>query len=201
MSVTLNQPNRRVEQKARTRVALLNAASDCFADQGYAATHVAHIARRAKVAHGTFYVHFSSKQAALDALLERFNADLRAQVGDVLASGGTLEERVEAAAGRFLGACVRDAPLVRAYAERAAGGVAIEELTEGINPAARELLQAALRSVVPEEDVDLVAHGLLALWLRVALRVLYRDADVEHAARTLRKMSLGAVRALGEAAS
>ena len=96
---------------------------------------------------------------------------------------------------------MREGRAAGARLRRAAGGVAIEELAEGINPAARELLQAALRAVVPEVDVDLVAHGLLALWLRVALRVLYADADVEHAARTLRKMSLGAVGALGQGAS
>lgn len=48
---------------ARTRAALVKAARTLFERQGYLDTSVADIARRARVAHGTFYTYFSSKEA------------------------------------------------------------------------------------------------------------------------------------------
>lgn len=197
MSVTSNQPaSERSRQKAQTRRALLDAGRACFAEHGFEGSHVAHVAARAGVAHGTFYVHFANKATLLDALLEELNERLREDVGRALASPGALEDRVHEAASAFLGICLDQAPLVRAYAERATGGVALDELVEGINPPALALLRAVLAARVPDAEVELAAHGLLAMWLRVALRVLFAGADRAAAARTLTAMTLGAVRAL-----
>ncbi|MCA9611074.1 MAG: TetR/AcrR family transcriptional regulator, partial [Myxococcales bacterium] len=142
MSVTPNQRTGvRAAKRAATRQGLLDAARRCFAERGFSDTHVAHISREACVAHGTFYVHFPSKPAVLDALLEDFNARLRGRVAAAMAGAGTLDAAVHAAATGFLEACAEDAPLVRAVAERAAGGLALDALVGGINPPALALLR------------------------------------------------------------
>ncbi|MCZ7682788.1 MAG: TetR/AcrR family transcriptional regulator [Sandaracinaceae bacterium] len=197
MSVTPCQPPRvRAARRAATRQGLLEAARRCFAERGFSDTHVAHIARAAQVAHGTFYVHFPSKPALLDVLLEDFNARLRARVGEAMAGARSLDEAALAAARAFLEACVAEAPIVRAAAERAAGGLALDAMVEGVNPPALALLEDLLAARVEPAQVELVAHGLLALWLRVALRVLFAGADLEAAASTLSVMTVGAVAAL-----
>lgn len=167
-----------------------------MAEGGLEAMHVADVAARASVAHGTFYVHFPSKQALLDALLERLEARLARDVAAAFARGASLDEAIHGAARAFLGACVEEAPLVRALAERAAAGVAPGSLVDGINPPALALMRALLASRVTPEALELTAHALLAAWLRVALRVVLADADLELAARTLTTLTRGAVAAL-----
>ena len=70
----------RVDQKAETRALLEKAALQCFAEKGYGATQVADVARRAGVAHGTFYVHFPTKADLVDHLLAQFQATMVARL-------------------------------------------------------------------------------------------------------------------------
>lgn len=169
-------PRARDLQKAATRERLLEAARRCFERRGYSATVVADIVREAGVAHGTFYVHFSGVAAAADALLEGFNQSLASRLGPLLleaSPAGELEPIVRRAAGLFLDALDDDRALVRFYAERATSGLPPEALATGINPPALEAITAALVQRAERAGsarLALVAHGLLALWLRVGLR-------------------------------
>jgi AcrR family transcriptional regulator len=55
---------------AKTRSALVDSARKLFATKGYGSTTIAEITKLAEVALGTFYVHFTSKQAILAELVE-----------------------------------------------------------------------------------------------------------------------------------
>lgn len=57
---------------ARTRAALLAAASDLLETRPPAELTIAAICEGAGVAHGTFYIHFADRQALTDTLLEGF---------------------------------------------------------------------------------------------------------------------------------
>src|SRR5881628_145973 len=61
---------RRAEQAAATRGAVLDAAREAFVSNGYAATTVADIARRARVAVDTVYATVGRKPALLREVLE-----------------------------------------------------------------------------------------------------------------------------------
>jgi AcrR family transcriptional regulator len=61
---------RRSEQAARTRHAILAAARDLFVSRGYAATTIAEIATRARVAVDTIYAAIGRKPALMRALVE-----------------------------------------------------------------------------------------------------------------------------------
>lgn len=63
--MTVRQP--RAEE---TRARLLEAAADCFGQQGYDAASVSMVCRRAGVSKGAFYHHFSSKHDLLLELLD-----------------------------------------------------------------------------------------------------------------------------------
>jgi AcrR family transcriptional regulator len=54
-------PDMRTRKKARTRVAIQDAALDLFAEQGYEATSVEQIALRADVSASTFFRYFGAK--------------------------------------------------------------------------------------------------------------------------------------------
>jgi AcrR family transcriptional regulator len=61
----------------QTRKALMDAATEIVGEEGYQACSVAKIAIKAKVAQGTFYTYFSSRQELFDQLLPEIGGELR----------------------------------------------------------------------------------------------------------------------------
>src|SRR5262245_48488186 len=61
--------NRRAEQAAARRTAILAAALDEFSARGFAATRLEDVAKRAGVAKGTIYLHFKDKEALFQELV------------------------------------------------------------------------------------------------------------------------------------
>ncbi len=72
--------NRFERRKQRTRDELLAAATRVIAEKGLNATKIADIAAAADVGVGTFYLHFATKDALHDALVEDAVAGLKAAV-------------------------------------------------------------------------------------------------------------------------
>ena len=58
-------------EKGNTKLAILSAALDLFSTQGYEATSISQIAEAVGIRKASLYSHFDSKQAILDALIER----------------------------------------------------------------------------------------------------------------------------------
>lgn len=89
---------------ARTRSTLVKAARSLFEKHGYLDTNVGDIAERARVAHGTFYTYFSSKEEIFaevaDSLLHDFQriADEEPHVP----ASGHVSERIERANRGYL---------------------------------------------------------------------------------------------------
>ncbi len=179
-ALTQGSGTTRDARKARTRARLKEAALAAFAEHGYAEASIADITRSASVAQGTFYVHFSGKEAVLDELLADFNRGLVDAFGarDFAIPpgfGGDLRPLVEALAGTFLDYWATQRQLVLVFAQRAAAGLRVEELRDGINPGLHAFLVEILVARVGEADrgrLSLVAHGLLALWLRLGMQWL-----------------------------
>jgi AcrR family transcriptional regulator len=100
------------QKRSREKRARLKAAGlALFGEKGYEATSVDEIARRAKLAIGTFYQHYRSKRQLLLALMDELlgklsQLDFRPQGGgDVRAVLRHLLARAFAADLRYLGAC------------------------------------------------------------------------------------------------
>jgi AcrR family transcriptional regulator len=58
------------ERNAETRLRLLRAAREVFAEKGYPHASIADVVKRAGRARGSFYLHFANKEAVLQALIE-----------------------------------------------------------------------------------------------------------------------------------
>lgn len=197
-------PNRnlsRQEQKAATRESLKKAAIACFESQGFAQAKISDITRGAGVAQGTFYVHFASKEVLLDELLAEFNQGLVARLAPAWfhAADRPLPERIRGTAEIFLAYWEEHHAFVEIYAERAAAGLGVEALRDGINPEAAGLMTGKLAEFVGTRGLSapaarLVVYGLLALWARVGLQALFRE-DVSHAEAvdTLASLTVGAL--------
>ncbi len=195
----------REAQKAETRALLERAALQCFAEKGYGATQVADVARRAGVAHGTFYVHFPTKADLVDHLLAKFQATMVARLEDAWGRGEVSDPR--ALARRLAEVCLdhwaSERELLAAFAERfgAASGLAVAR--DGLTPDVGSFLADRLRAFAAATgadlpDAELVAHGLLGLWTRVGLRFLFGAHPVARkaAVEVLAASSLGVLAAV-----
>ena len=96
----------RTARGERTRRKILDAARSEFGTRGFADTGITEITRTAKVALGTFYTYFDSKEEVFRALVQDMSEQVRLAVAPVLTEGrGTLEaeERALAAFLTFVG--------------------------------------------------------------------------------------------------
>ncbi len=194
----------RSEKKASTRAALKKAALACFAELGFRDAQIGDIARRAGVAHGTFYVHFASKEELVDELLAEFNRALVERLERAWREQDAADPR--ATARRLAEICLdhwrRERELLAAFAERAGAAASLPALRDGINPPVADFLAARLRDLAaaggaPLPQADLVAHALLGLWTRVGLQYLFGPkVSRAQAVEVLASLSLGALAAV-----
>jgi TetR/AcrR family fatty acid metabolism transcriptional regulator len=80
--------------RGEKRPLILKAATEVFAEQGFAAVRVADIADRAGIGKGTVYEYFSSKDELLFAVFEWMNEGIAERLRELLNEGGTTRERL-----------------------------------------------------------------------------------------------------------
>jgi AcrR family transcriptional regulator len=84
---------------ARTRAALVKAARGLFEKNGFLDTNVGDIARKARVAHGTFYTYFNSKEEIFTEVVEALLADFQRIAAEepTVSDHSSISERIERA--------------------------------------------------------------------------------------------------------
>ncbi|WP_158597242.1 TetR/AcrR family transcriptional regulator [Tepidicaulis marinus] len=80
---------------AEAEARLLAAALDLFEEQGYEATAVPDIARKAGVGVGTLYRYFANKEALVNALFQRWKGEFNARVLAPLPEGTGVKQAFE----------------------------------------------------------------------------------------------------------
>jgi TetR/AcrR family fatty acid metabolism transcriptional regulator len=81
--------------RGEKRPLILQAATEVFAEQGFASVTVAEIADRAGIGKGTVYEYFSSKDELLFAVFEWINEGIFERIHTLLEDGGTTHERLQ----------------------------------------------------------------------------------------------------------
>ncbi len=189
---TAPHPDRHARRREQTRRKLLDAARALFARQGVENTRINEITEEADVGFGSFYNHFDSKEAIVEAVV----AETVAAQGSAIASvTSDLDDPAEvvAAAHRYFVNLARSDPewgwlLIRLDASqriglRALGPFAQRDLERGIR---------AGRFRVPNKRVALLAAGgaLLGVMGDVLDGRAPKDADRHHAEGVLRMFGL-----------
>ena len=194
--------SKRTEQRIRTRGRIEAAARACLHEQGWDAVTITAITRAAGVAHGTFYVHFESKEAVLEAMLRRFLDLLRHRLASVIgplpASTLDLGKTIRGLAEVYLDTLAEDRALIECYAHGLGSLTPTDAIGSGFSPElvtiSAGLLQAlAAARGVPLPDHELIAHGLMAMWLRVALRMLQGAASRDAAIDVIEGLTVGSI--------
>src|SRR5262249_13783077 len=85
----------RLRSMKPTADGILEAAEALFAQRGFGDVSLRQLIAAAGVSTTAFYARFESKAAVLDALTERFFAELQAQAAVVLASARSLDDGIE----------------------------------------------------------------------------------------------------------
>lgn len=164
MHTTQTVRSRREEYAEATYEALLDSASACFFESGFAATSMDHVAQRARVTKGAIYHHFASKRDLFLAVLERQQEH---SVGSVTRAGATASDAwsgIAAAVDAFLETisdpvyqrlCWVEGPSALGFEDWWACGERYE-----IEVIRRLLDRAAAARVLVETDLDMLAHML-----------------------------------------
>ncbi len=83
-------------QKETTRSHLIETAFQQFAEKGITATKSSDIAEAARVSHGTVFVHFSTQEDLLNAVIEEFGERISLRLHELAAGNNSLREILEA---------------------------------------------------------------------------------------------------------
>ena len=134
--------------KADTRQLILDTALRLFEERGYAGTTMRAIAAEAGVATGNAYYWFADKDELVQELYQRIQADHRARVVDVLAGGGTLQERLRAVEHAYLDGIARHHSFGVAFLSTAIRSDSAANPLSAASSGAREMSLAIYRDVV-----------------------------------------------------
>jgi AcrR family transcriptional regulator len=158
--------HQKLEQGARSREALLDAAIELIADGGYTATGVDAIARRSGVVKSALYWHFGSKDGLLVAALERtareWVSELEAAVVVDAEPAQRLENLLQHVRDLFLDRPERIRLILSALIER---GAENEEVRQGVARILSAMRAAIARgmSVLPIPEYRIEGIATIAL--------------------------------------
>jgi AcrR family transcriptional regulator len=170
----------------RTHRALLDAGVVVADRHGLAGLSVNRVVAEAGVAKGTFYVHFDDRAAFVDAVHERFHADVEEAVRSAVEGIPPGSERILAGAEAYLDLCIED---------RAVKALALEarsDPTVADSMAARH--ERFADSAVPSfkamgwPDAKAASQLLAAMTAEIAIRELDAGRRLPAARRSLRRM-------------
>ncbi len=85
------EQNKRKLQKDATRKRILQTAYEVYSQEGFLAT-TNQIAKAAKLAHGSIFVHFPTVEDLKASLLEQFRRDLNLELHELSVNNGSLED-------------------------------------------------------------------------------------------------------------
>jgi AcrR family transcriptional regulator len=188
---------RRERTKAANRAAILAAALDVFAEEGYEGAAVRDIIRRTDLASGTFYNYFPDKDAIFRALVEHTGREARRRVRAARRRASTAQEFVEGGFGAFFEYIVED-PERFAFMRRNLDTLRTR-FGDAVLPAGTDELAEDLRAGIAAGhlapmDVDYCAHAMIAVGLELGTRLVERTPpDVEGATRFASALFLGAL--------
>jgi AcrR family transcriptional regulator len=188
---------RRERTKAANRAAILAAAREVFAEDGYEAAGVRDIIRRTDLASGTFYNYFPDKDAIFRALVEETGAEARRRVRAARRRAVTAQEFIEGGFGAFFEYIVED-PERFAFMRRNLDTLRTR-FGDAVLPASTDELAEDLRAGIAAGhlaplDFEYCAHAMIAVGLELGTRLVERTPpDVEGATRFASALFLGAL--------
>lgn len=161
----MTERTRRAEYAEATRVALLDAGQELFAERGYATTSTEEIVRRARVTRGALYHHFAGKAELFRAVVERLEEEGMNRIAAQAFSSSDPWEVITRGADAFLDVCLE--PKVQRILLLDAAAVLGWETWREIDARyslglARRALEGAMEAgAIERQPVEPLAHMLV----------------------------------------
>jgi AcrR family transcriptional regulator len=169
----------RIERGQATRDRLVGAGRELFGERGYDATSIEAILEAAGVARGALYHHFETKQALFDAVLDRLVAEIADAAAEAAGAAADPVAGLRAGCAAWLRMALDPAVQRIALLEAPAvvGWTRWRDLDEQhtLGRLRANLQLIADRGRLPPEDVDVLAHMLLAAINEAALLIARAD--------------------------
>ena len=175
----MNVKNRKAEQSAATRNALLDAARSLFGERGFAAVSTEEIVQAAGVTRGALYHHFKDKQDLFTAVVERVEQEILERVAAAALAEPDVWEQQRVAVGAFLDGCLDPAVqrVILTDAPSVLGLAAWREIEARYGLA---LVRAGLQNVmdaglIERQPLEPLAHMLLGAMAEGGLLIARSD--------------------------
>jgi AcrR family transcriptional regulator len=151
----------------RTRKDLLDAATSCFAEYGYAGTRISDIVFRAGVSQGNFYRHFTGKDEIFLEALKPSLDELAASTTRTAVGNGVDLATLVALTTSYLTSYARNRHILRVMREAAASSSAegfaqlwLQQRASYVERTSRWLARLHREGRIAEADFDLLADVL-----------------------------------------
>ncbi len=175
---TSTKPRRRDPKNTRER--LVRAALDLFTTQGYHASTTPQVARRAGVAEGTIYRHFTSKEQLLNEIY-RGAVRMFTQIVEQTPARSTCRTRMNESADRWGQVAADDPPLVKLVFVSPPAGLLDERSREAFEQLRVELEKVVASGKAAGEIRPGPAYLWTDVWLQLVRLMLERVAAQEWA--------------------
>ncbi|MGP4026381.1 TetR/AcrR family transcriptional regulator [Actinomadura sp. 3N407] len=190
------------ERGARTRERVIAAAREVFEERGFLETRVAHITRHAKVAYGSFYTYFPSKEAVFLEVADRLFEDMTDH-DLVPATGPSPAARVRRTNRAYYEAYRRNAKMMAIIEQVATFNEEFQEMRRkhravSWGRSAKAIARWQKAGIVPSDiDPEMAARALTAMVDHSLYLWLVQGDDDSHTERLLDTLDALSVRALG----
>ena len=190
------------ERGARTRERLITAARAVFEEQGFLQTRVAHIARKAGAAYGSFYVYFASKEAIFLEVADRLFQDMTRH-SLVPAAGPDPAARIRGANRAYCEAYLRNAKMMAIIEQVATFNEEFQQMRRGHRALTVERSAIAIKGwqqaglAAPDIDPEMTARVLSAMVDHSLYLWLVQDEDPDDTGQLLDTLDAISIRALG----
>lgn len=190
------------ERGVRTREKLITAAREVFEERGFLDTRVAHIARCAGVAYGSFYTYFPSKEAVFLEVADRLFTEMTDH-GVVPAAGTSPAARIRRSNRAYCEAYLRNAKMMAIIEQVATFNEEFQDLRRKHRSISITRTTNALRrwqrtGLMPGDvDPEMTARALAAMIDHSLYLWIVQGDDLPDAEHLLRTLDALTCRALG----
>ncbi len=186
---------RRMEYKELTRAALLEAATELFAQRGFAASSIDDVAASARVSKGAVYYHFADKAELFEAVFRERQQQLIVKVTDAAGRHRDPWKQLDVALGAYLEGTVADATQ-RALLQQAPAALGAERCRQVDEQLALPVLLAALNGLQQTGELVQPPTEMLARVLFSALCEAAMTAGTDPNPRRAQREARAALRAI-----
>ena len=189
VSVDSTASGRREVNWKNNRDAILDAARDVFAENGYGGTTVRDIIRRTNLASGTFYNYFDSKEAVFNALSEEIGPELRQLLRDIRQRATSFDAFIEAMFLTYFSYYVNNREnymLTRSNRGRDGMNEVMQgpQVRAGLAELSDDIHQAIAEGFIPQLDVEFLTASLGGVAFSILDEMMEREPlDPEAAAQ------------------